>query len=262
LRYLDIAVLLEVWRGWGLDELLDVVMPAGAAAVPASSVLAALCIQRCVDPGSTLYASPWMPRTALPLLLPLPAAHFNNTRLHRVLDELDGATSRLMPRLVQRYQERCGAFASLFIDTTDTWFVGKGPPLAARAKTKEGRIERKIGIVLLCNPQGYPLRWEVIAGRESEIPAMSRMLGVIAGLPWTDKVPLVCDRAMGKTAQIRAMLTAKLSFVSALTSTEYDAYTQRIPHQALAGFELGAAPPKSTPSRTDPEEIRVVDERG
>lgn len=238
LRYLDIAVLLELWRAWGLDEVLRAVMGPTDAVVPASSVVAALCIQRCIDPGSKLYATEWVPRTALPQLLSIPAASFNNTRVHRVLDELDAATPALMPRLVERYQSREGMFASLFIDATDTWFVGEGPVLAARAKTKEGRVERKIGIVLLCNQHGYPMRWEVIHGRESEVVAMSRMLALVGGLSWTQQVPLVCDRAMGRTAQLRQMLAAGLHFVTALTSTEYDAYTHRIPHEAVAGFEL------------------------
>lgn len=238
LRYLDVAVLLELWRGWELDDLLAAVMGPSDASVAASAVVAALCIQRCVDPGSKLYATEWMPRTALPQLLSLPASSFNNTRVHRVLDELDAATTSLMPRLVERYQAREGMFASLFIDATDTWFVGEGPVLAARAKTKEGRVERKIGIVLLCNQHGYPMRWEVINGRESEVVAMSRMLALVGGLSWAQQVPLVCDRAMGRTAQVRQMLAAGLHFVTALTITEYDAYTNRIPHQAVAGFEL------------------------
>jgi Arc/MetJ-type ribon-helix-helix transcriptional regulator len=239
LRYLDIAVLLEQWRAWGLDEVLREVMGPTDAVVPASSVVAALCIQRCIDPGSKLYATEWVPRTALPQLLSIPAASFNNTRVHRVLDELDAATTALMPRLVERYQSREGMFASLFIDATDTWFIGEGPELAARAKTKEGRVERKIGIVLLCNQHGYPMRWEVIHGRESEVVAMGRMLALVGGLSWAQQVPLVCDRAMGRTAQIRQMLAAGLHFVTALTRTEYDAYTNRIPHEAVAEFELG-----------------------
>lgn len=238
LRYLDVAVLLELWRDWGLDDLLGAVMRPSDAVVKASSVVAALCIQRCVDPGSKLYATEWLPRTALPQLLSLPVESFNNTRVHRVLEDLDAATLSLMPRLVERYQSREGGFASLFIDVTDTWFVGEGPELAERAKTKEGRIERKIGIVLLCNQQGDPLRWEVIHGRESEVTAMTRMLGLVGGLPWAQQVPLVCDRAMGRTAQIRQFLAAKLHFVTALTVPEYDAYTTRIPHQAVAEFEL------------------------
>jgi hypothetical protein len=237
LRYLDAAVLLALWRDWKLPALLDELLPQGSADIAPSSVLAALTVQRCLDPGSESYATRWFPKTALPELLDVSAAAFNNTRLHRVLDGLNEAGPRLMRKLPAVYQDRDGAFVSLFMDTTDTWFVGHGPQLAAHAKTKEGRVERKIGIVLLCNQLGYPLRWEVIAGRESEVTAMSRMLALTAGLPWAQRVPLVCDRAMGRTAQIRQMLGAGVHFVTALTRSEYDAYTDRIPHEPFAGFE-------------------------
>jgi hypothetical protein len=231
-------VLLALWDEWQLTELFEELLPRGSADVAPGSVLAALIMQRALDPGSKLYATRWFPTSALPELLQVSPAAFNNTRLHRVLDELDAAGATLMGKLPARYQHRDGAFVSLFLDTTDTWFVGHGPDLAERAKTKEGRVERKIGIVLLCNELGYPLRWEVIPGRESEVTAMSRMLGLVAGLSWTHKVPLVCDRAMGRTAQVRQMLSAGVHFVTALTTTEYDAYTDRIPHNVLDGLEL------------------------
>jgi len=237
LRYLDAAVLLALWNDWQLPALLDELLPQGSADVAPSSVLAALAVQRCLEPGSESHATRWFPKSALPELLDVSPAAFNNTRLHRVLDSLDGAEARLMRKLPALYQDRDGAFVSLFMDTTDTWFVGHGPPLAANAKTKEGRIERKIGIVLLCNQLGYPLRWEVIHGRESEVTAMSRMLNLTAGLPWAQRVPLVCDRAMGRTAQVRQMVDAGVHFVSALTRTEYDAYTDRIPYKPFDGFE-------------------------
>ena len=114
LRYLDVSVLLELWRAWGLDDVLRAAMGPSDAVVDGSSVVAALCIQRCVDPGSKLYATEWLPRTALPQLLALPVESFNNTRVHRVLDDLDAATPSLMPRLVERYHSHGGAFASLF----------------------------------------------------------------------------------------------------------------------------------------------------
>jgi hypothetical protein len=238
LRYLDAAVLLALWDEWQLTELFDELLPRGSADVAPASVLAALVMQRALDPGSKLYAIRWFPTSAMPELLQVAPVAFNNSRVHRVLDELDSVGSALMGKLPARYQHRDGAFVSLFLDATDTWFVGHGPELAERAKTKEGRVERKIGIVLLCNEHGYPLRWEVIAGRESEVTAMSRMLALVAGLSWAQKVPLVCDRAMGRTAQVRQMLSAGMHFVTALTTAEYDAYTDRIPYNALAGLEL------------------------
>lgn len=237
LRYLDLAVLLELWREWGLDAMLDELMPQGEVLLRPASVVAALVLQRCVDPGSKLYASRWLPRTALPELLDLALDGFNNTRLHRVLDDLDSATRSLMARLPKRYEQRDGAFASLFMDVTDTWFIGDGPSLASRGKTKEGRVERKIGIVLLCNEHGLPLRWETIPGAQADKLAMSDMLRTVSGLSWASTAPLVVDRAMGNAATIREMLATGLRFVTALTVTEFDSFTQSLPHQPFAALD-------------------------
>lgn len=237
LRYLDVAVLLEIWREWGLDDLINPLMPEGEADICPASVVSVLAVERCVDQGSKLYATRWFPRTALPELLGVAPTSFNNTRLHRVLDALDDSTSALMRRLPRRYEEREGAFASLFIDVTDAWFVGHGPALAEKGKTKEGLIQRKIGIVLLCNEHGYPLRWDVIPGNSADCTAMSDMLKSIVGLSWLGEAPIVCDRAMGKTAQIREMADSGLRFVTALTTPEFGAYSDLIPHARFASLE-------------------------
>ena len=247
LGYLDVAVLWELWKQWGLVELFDELMPRGETSVSSASVVAALSIQRCVDPGSTLYATRWFPRSALPELMALPPTGFHNTRLHRVLDQLDGASRGLMARLPRLYREREGAFVSLFVDVTDAWFVGHGPVLAEKGKTKEGLVERKIGIVLLCNERGYPLRWEVVPGAAHDSTTMTAMLQGVTGLSWAQGVPVVCDRAMGKTAQIRDLAATGLHFVTALTTSEFDSYTDRIPSGAMA--DIGAVAPRTQEDR-------------
>lgn len=229
LRYLDIAVLLRIWKQWGLTECLEQLMPKGEADVSPADVVAALTIQRCVAQGSKLFATQWIPTSALPELLGFRPSALNNTRLHRVLDKLEESTSALMAMLPPRYTEQQNAFSALFLDVTDTWFVGHGPEMAQRSKTKEGMIRRKVGIVLLCNELGYPLRWEVIEGKCGDSTAMMDMVRQIAGLSWTNQTPLVCDRAMGNTAQLRSMAKLNIPFVTALTTKEFDSYTDSIP---------------------------------
>jgi len=238
LRYLDVAVVLELWQQWGLSELLDELLGEGQEQVRPSAVVAALTIQRCVDPGSKLYATRWLPETALVELLGIAASSFHNTRLHRVLEELDNIGGPLMAKLPSLYQKSEGKFASLFMDVTDTWFVGRGCPLAERGKTKLGHVERKIGIVLLCNEHGYPLRWEVVCGTQHDSKTMTSMLQAVAGVGWIGEAPIVCDRAMGKTAQIREMLATGLRFVTALTETEFESYATKLPHAEFAELEL------------------------
>ncbi len=229
LRYLDLAVLLELWRQWELDELLEQLLGSRSAA----AVACALTLHRCIDPRSKLHAVRWFPRTALPELLDLPAAQFNNTRLHRVLDLLDQHGYAIMKSLPVRIAERQPQFVALYGDVTDTWFVGDGPELAERGKTKEGRYEQKIGIVLLCSNEGMPLRWDVIPGNEPDDQALTRMLASVRGLGWVGDTPVICDRAVGKTATLRELFNTELHFLTALNSTEISKYADTLPWEAI-----------------------------
>jgi hypothetical protein len=251
LRYLDLAVLRELWCGWGLDKLLDEILPGNAAELRPSDVVAALTFQRCVAPGSKLHAERWFPTTALPELLGIEPRRFNNTRLHRVLDGLEAVSPLLMQRLSGLYRTQQGEFTAMFLDITDTRFVGQGPELAEKAKTKEGRIERKIGIVLLCNERGYPVRWKVIAGKCPEPPAMHEVFGEIRGLEWVAEVPVVCDRAMGCSAELAKLLPTGVQFVTALRSNEWGAYTSDIPHACLAELQPASEASASDPCATE-----------
>jgi len=225
LRYLDLAVLLELWRQWKLDELLEQLLGTRTAA----AVACALTLHRCSDPQSKLHAVRWFPRTALPELLDLPAAQFNNTRLHRVLELLDQQGYTLMKSLPGSVAESQQPFVALYGDVTDTWFAGDGPELAERGKTKEGLYERKIGIVLLCSDEGMPLRWDVIAGNEPDDQALTRMLSSVRGLGWVGDTPVVCDRAVGKSATLRDLVDTGLRFLTALNSTEISKYASTLP---------------------------------
>jgi len=63
-------------------------------------------------------------------------------------DRLDAIDADLQDGLVRRYEQRDGAFATLFTDVTDAWFEGRGPDIAERSRTKEGMPNRyKIGIL-------------------------------------------------------------------------------------------------------------------
>lgn len=224
LRYLDVAVVLEVFRDLGLDELLGQLVDDPDAEVADHKVIAALVAQRCVAPGSKLAATRWFPTTALPELLAVAVEQFNNTRLHRVLSRLEASTDELMRAVAQRCVQQGGGVRTLYLDITDTWFVGQGPELAVMGKTKEGMLQRKIGIVLLCSEQGYPLRWKVLQGTYCEADAMVDLLGQLRHQPWLHSAPVICDRAMGRTAYLQKLVATQLPFITAMATPEIQTY--------------------------------------
>jgi len=234
LAWADVAVVIEVLRSLGVDRILEEVLPREEAEVPEADVILALVAQRCVAPDSKRSAVEWFGETGLPELLGLPTSRFNNTRVHRALEGLETADEALQDRLASVLHARQGSFSMLFLDLTDTWFVGRGPSLATFGKTKEGLLRRKVGIALLCDELGHPLRWAVVEGRRHDSGPMKELAWKLQAIPWARGVPLVLDRAMGATAHLEELLATGRPFVTALSRNEFDAYTDRVPWSALS----------------------------
>jgi hypothetical protein len=98
LRYLDVAVVVQMMNRLGLSDQLARLLPRAESEVAPERIVAALVAQRCLDPQSKLGAVRWFPRTALPELLGVSPAQFNNTRVHRVLEQLESAEQELGAR--------------------------------------------------------------------------------------------------------------------------------------------------------------------
>lgn len=238
LSYLDVAVLHRLWQHSGMPELLDRCMRAGDSDVLPRDVVEAMCIQRCVAPSSKSALPAWFEATALPELIGIAPGQMNNTRIHRVLDALDVASTKLQAELPRLVREQAGAFAVVFADVTDSWFVGRGPELAELGQTKEGRFERKVQIVLLCDQDGHPLRWHVEPGNRHDSGIMHDVVDSISEQPWIRDVPIVFDRAMGKSAHLRKLLATGIHFLTAITRDEFSKYVADIPTDAFRNFEL------------------------
>ena len=265
LRYLDVAVILELWRRFGLGSLLRDLLPSQPQSVagPASDIVTALAIQRSVSPGSKLYAQRWYQTTALPELLSVPPKRFNNTRLHRVLDELFVATPELQNRLPCLYEERNVGVSALFMDVTNTYFEGAGCEMAQSVRTKEGLHNKKaIGIVLLVNELGYPLRWQVVPGKTKDHLAMAEMVSSLKSLDWLQETPLICDRAMGRDSSLRALCDSGLHFLTATPVNCIESYVKELPYQAFSKLPLELEDMQQSYKRDFNVVVRVARELG
>lgn len=240
LAYFDVAVCYRTWGAWGLSELIDELASMGRCEVSLGEVVAALTVQRCVAPASKVEASRWYPRTALPELQGIAPGRFNNTRVHRALETLEEIETSLQDQLARRIEARRGQFSCLFLDCTDTWFVGQGPDLASKRVTKEGLMRRQVGIALLCDAQGLPLRWGTIAGSHHEAATMSNVIDQVTEFGWAHQVPLVVDRAMGRGVTVESMLARDVPFVTAAPCSEIASYSHRVPLSAFDGVNVGS----------------------
>lgn len=228
LVYLDLAVLFEIWNQSGIGAILRDSFPPNSTKIPIDTTIAILCLHRCQDPGSKLSATRWYKTTALPEITGVDATTFNNSRLHRSMYELEQIGATLMAKLSKFYGENDDRSSVLFLDVSDAWFFGAGPSYAQKGLSKDGAIRTKVGIVLLCNKEGLPLRWDVVAGASQDSTIMIEMLDDIKSLPWVRGVPLVCDRAMGRSSLFQKMYKMNIIFLTALSRHEFSNYASSL----------------------------------
>ena len=120
----DVYLALALWRGSGLAQLCEELLPAGKERVAWEKMAAVLVTARLCEPSSELHiAEDWYRRIALSDLLQLDDAQVNKDRLYRALDELVRHKAALEAHL----SRRCGQLFAidnevLLYDVTSTYF--------------------------------------------------------------------------------------------------------------------------------------------
>jgi hypothetical protein len=123
----DVYLALALWRGMGLEDLCERLLPVGRERVGWAKMAAVLVAARFCEPSSELHiAEDWYRRTALCDLLQLGDEEVNKDRLYRGLDHLLEHKTALEAHL----SERCGELFAiqnevLLYDVTSTYFEGQ-----------------------------------------------------------------------------------------------------------------------------------------
>jgi transposase len=201
-RFGDVYLALALWRGTGLAELCERLLPAGWSQTAAVLVAARLC-----EPSSELHiAEDWYRRTALSDLLQLEDTAVNKDRLYRGLDCLLAHKTALEAHL----SRRCGELFAvenevLFYDVTSTYFEGEiaGGPLAQRGYSRDHRPDcRQVCIALVVTFDGFPLGYEVFAGNTHDSQTLQKIVATmearhgVLGRVW------ITDRGMASAANL------------------------------------------------------------
>jgi transposase len=168
-RFGDVYLALALWRGTGLAELCERLLPAGKERIAWAKMAAVLVAARLCEPSSELHiAEDWYRRTALSDLLQLEDDQVNKDRLYRALDHLVLHKEALEAHL----SRRCGELFAienevLLYDVTSTYFEGQAEanPLARRGYSRDHRPDcKQVCIALVVTFDGFPLGYEVFAG--------------------------------------------------------------------------------------------------
>ena len=200
----DVYLALALWRGTGLEDLCERLLPSGKERIAWAKMAAVLVAARFCEPSSELHiAEDWYRRTALSDLLQLGDEEVNKDRLYRGLDRLLAHKAELEAHLSQR----CGELFAienevLLYDVTSTYFEGQAEanPQARRGYSRDHRPDcKQVCIALVVTFDGFPLGYEVFAGNTHDsrtlqtiVTTMEARHGIL-GRVW------ITDRGMAST---------------------------------------------------------------
>jgi transposase len=231
----DVYLALALWRGTGLEDLCEQLLPAGQELIPWSKMAAVLVAARFCEPSSELHiAEDWYRRTALCDLLQLGDEEVNKDRLYRGLDHLLAHKQALEAHL----SERCGELFAiqnevLLYDVTSTYFEGEAAanPQAKRGYSRDHRPDcKQVCIALVVTFDGFPLGYEVFAGNTHDsktlqtiVATMEARHGVVGRVWITDRGMASAEnlawlRATGRRYIIGAPKSELKKFASELST--------------------------------------------
>ncbi len=197
----DVYLALALWRGVGLEELCEGLLPVGKERIPWAKMAAVLVAARFCEPASELHiAEDWYRRTALCDLLQLGEEEVNKDRLYRALDHLLAHKAALEAHL----SRRCGELFSvenevLLYDVTSTYFEGQAEanPLAQRGYSRDHRPDcKQVCIALVVTFDGFPLGYEVFAGNTHDSRTLQTIVTSMEARHGTLGRVWIADRGM------------------------------------------------------------------
>lgn len=210
-RFLDVAVLDDIWQKFALDQFFK--------GLPYAE---AMVINRCVDAKSKIRIQDWTQHTILPRLMKFNFGSESEYSVYRALDKIADLEEELQQHIYQKCNELGHTNEkAIFYDITSSYFEGTKCILACRGYSRDHRSDRlQITIGLVVTPNGYPFYWQVMPGNTQDITTVEDLLSVLKERFGIEECLLVFDRGMVSRDNLKAIAQKELSYVSALDKNE------------------------------------------
>ncbi len=208
-RFLDVAVLDDFWKQFGLDQFF--------AELPYAE---SMVVNRCLDPKSKINIKDWTNKTVLPRLHG--SDHVDGYGVYRALDSIADREAELQRYLAERYRQLgITAGNTIFYDITSSYFEGTKCVLASFGYSRDHRPDRQqVVIALVVTPEGYPLYWQVLPGYIHDATTVKDLLRVLKDRLGIEQCLMVFDRGMVSVENLEAISAQNLTYVSALDKNE------------------------------------------
>src|SRR5712672_4854096 len=250
-RFGDVYLALALWRGVGLEELCERLLPLGKERIAWAKMAAVLVVARLCEPSSELHiAEDWYRRTALCDLLQLGDEEVNKDRLYRALDHLLAHKAALEVHLSQR----CGELFAvqnevLLYDITSTYFEGqaRANPLAQRGYSRDHRPDcKQVCIGLVVTRCGLPLGYEVFAGNRHDSTTLEEIVETMEARYGQAQRIWALDRGMVSEDNLDFLKAGQRQYIVGTPKSQLKRFEQQLAsqdwHAIREGLEVKLCP--------------------
>jgi len=219
--YLDVAVLNHLWDNWDLSKPF----PASKNKnISTANIAKILTFNRCIDPGSKLYAVEWFKETTCDHLLGIVNKRdcVNDSRIYRELKLIEESKEDIEQHLYKTLKERNkDSFRIVFYDLTDSYFEGRKCKLARPGRTKDyGFRSRKIVLSLLVNSEGYPFSWDILDGDTVDVNTLKERSDYCEKRFGISDITWVFDRGMVSDENLNYLNEKGWKYITALDKNQ------------------------------------------
>lgn len=226
--YLDVAVILEIWKSWDLNKVFA---HDPTRDVPLWMVAAILTINRCIDPAAKSRISSWYKDTALPYMLKVDPSKINSSRIFRELAAIDDLKIQLCDHLYQEvYRRDPSSMDEVYYDLSTSTFSGTECILMKWGYCKEG-YENHIVLALVVNKKGLPIYWEVLPGGTADSNTIDWLIGNLKRRFKITTPTMIFDRGMVSDENLHFLEEGGVKYISAMDRNQL---------KSLTNFDFGS----------------------
>lgn len=227
LSYGGLAVLRDGWKRFGLDGLLQEI-----PAARQRGLIQAMIFARLLFPCAKLALAQQAQGTLLPQACGLAAEEdFDEDDLYATMDQFNGRWVAMEKTL---YRQAFPQKARLLLyDLTSVYFEGKGPEgLSKFGHSRDHRADRpQIILAVATDVEGMPIHLEVLRGNRADNTTLTGLVANLQRRFQIQEALFVFDGGMSSQFNLEALSTARLEYVTRLSSSSFAALLEDLPKE-------------------------------
>ena len=211
--YGDAYLISAFWHRLDLVKIIQQLLGMAKVEFDVAVCAQLMVINRCVDPKSKLALHKWQHRIYFD-----GQKFFDYHQILRALDHLERIRDQVEAILFQRQIDLFNQRVDLvFYDVTSTYFEGRGPGIACKGYSRDGKPgKNQIILALAVTKGGLPIGHEVYEGNRKDSTTVVEMVQRLKQRFKIDKCIFVGDRGMVSQDNIRELDQQGYEYIFAL----------------------------------------------